>query len=106
MLLDFRKITSLLDFCKQLKKINPKTQRLHGSFNQVGTATGRFSCSNPNLQNIPNIKVKADETNRLKILESKVREVFIPKKGCKFIGADYSQIELRVTAEMSQDAFC
>lgn len=103
LLLDYRKITSLLMFCNQLKVVNPKTKRLHGNFNQIGTATGRFSCSNPNLQNIPN--VKGEKTNRLKELESKFREVFIPKNGCQFIGADYSQIELRVTAEMSQDAF-
>lgn len=105
LLLDYRKITSLLKFCDQLKKVNSKTKHLHGNFNQIGTATGRFSCSKPNLQNIPNVKVKVDEINRLKVLESKFREVFIPKNGCQFIGADYSQIELRVTAEMSQDAF-
>jgi DNA polymerase-1 len=105
LLLDYRKITSLLKFCKQLKDVNPKTKRLHGNFNQIGTATGRFSCSKPNLQNIPNVKVKAEEKNRLKVLESKFREVFISKRGCQLIGADYSQIELRVTAEMSQDAF-
>ena len=105
LLLDYRKITSLLKFCNQLKEINVKTKRLHGSFNQIGTSTGRFSCSSPNLQNIPNVKIKEDERNRLKILESKFREVFVPKKGCHFIGADYSQIELRVTAEMSQDPF-
>ncbi|PWB21490.1 DNA polymerase [Flavobacterium sp. HTF] len=105
LILDYRKITSLLKFCNQLKNVNSKTKRLHGNFNQIGTATGRFSCSKPNLQNIPNVKVKAEEKNRLKVLESKFREVFIPKKGCQFIGADYSQIELRVTAEMSQDAF-
>ncbi len=105
LLLNYRKTTSLLQFCDQLKDVNPKTKRLHGNFNQIGTATGRFSCSEPNLQNIPNVKLKAQETNRLKVLESKFREVFIPKKGCQFIGADYSQIELRVTAEMSQDAF-
>ena len=105
LLLEYRKIISLLKFCNQLKVVNSKTKRLHGNFNQIGTATGRFSCSKPNLQNIPNIKVKAGETDRLKVLESKFREVFIPKHRCQFIGADYSQIELRVTAEMSQDAF-
>ena len=105
LLLNYRKITSLLKFCNQLKGVNSKTKRLHANFNQIGTATGRFSCSNPNLQNIPNVEVDAEETNRLKVLESKFRQVFVPKKGCQFIGADYSQIELRVTAEMSQDAF-
>ena len=105
LLLNYRKITSLLKFCNQLKGVNSKTKRLHANFNQIGTATGRFSCSNPNLQNIPNVEVDAEEINRLKVLESKFRQVFVPKKGCQFIGADYSQIELRVTAEMSQDAF-
>lgn len=108
LLLEYRKIVSLLKFCDQLKKVNCKTKRLHGNFNQIGTATGRFSCSNPNLQNIPNVDIKAkenEEITRLKVLESKFREVFIPKQGCQFIGADYSQIELRVTAEMSQDIF-
>ena len=105
LLLDYRKTVSLLNFCKQLEKVNPKTKRLHGQFNQIGTATGRLSCSKPNLQNIPNIKVEDDETSELKILESQFREMFIPKKGCVFICADYSQIELRVAAEMSQDKF-
>lgn len=107
LLLDYRKITSLLKFCNQLKNVNSKTKRLHGNFNQIGTSTGRFSCSNPNLQNIPRVKKKVteDEKKRLKVLESKFREVFIPKNGCQFIGADYSQIELRVTAEFSQDSF-
>ncbi|WP_053004251.1 DNA polymerase [Flavobacterium sp. ABG] len=105
LLLDYRKITSLLQFCDQLKEVNSKTKRLHGNFNQIGTATGRFSCSKPNLQNIPNVKVKAEEKNRLKVLESKFREVFIPENDCQFVGADYSQIELRAAAEMSQDPF-
>ncbi len=105
LLLKYRKINSLLKFCNQLKTINPVTKRLHTNLNQIGTATGRFSCSNPNLQNIPRIKVSDTETDTLKILESKFREVFIAKEGCILIGADYSQIELRVTAEMSQDTF-
>lgn len=105
LLLGYRKTNSLINFCKQLQKINPQTKRLHGQFNQIGTATGRFSCSEPNLQNIPNVKVDKDETNRLKILESRFREMFIPKRGCQFICADYSQIEIRVAAEMSQDPF-
>lgn len=105
LLLDYRKTVSLLNFCKQLEKVHPKTKRLHAQFNQIGTATGRLSCSNPNLQNIPNVKVSSDKTNQLKVLESKFREMFVPKKGCVFICADYSQIELRVAAEMSQDQF-
>lgn len=107
LILDYRKITSLLKFCTQLKKIHPKTKRLHCNLNQIGTATGRFSCSDPNLQNIPNVKLKDkdNETDELKIIASKFREVFIAEKGCVLIGADYSQIELRMMAEMSQDSF-
>lgn len=105
LLLDYRKTESLINFCKQLQKINLITKRLHGQFNQIGTATGRFSCSKPNLQNIPNMKLEAGENNELKILESKFREMFVPKRGCQFICADYSQIEIRVVTEMSQDAF-
>lgn len=105
LLLKYRKINSLLKFCNQLKIVNPVTARLHTNLNQIGTATGRFSSSKPNLQNIPRIKVSDAETNMLKILESKFREVFIAKSDCILIGVDYSQIELRVTAEMSQDPF-
>ncbi|QQQ70343.1 DNA polymerase [Chryseobacterium indologenes] len=105
LLLDYRKINSLLKFCNQLKEIHPKTKRLHCNLNQIGTATGRFSCSNPNLQNIPNVKLKDSETDELKIIASKFREVFIAEKGCVLIGADYSQIELRMMTEMSQDNF-
>lgn len=106
-ILDFRKTNTLLRFCNQLKEVHPKTGRLHCSLNQIGTATGRFSCSNPNLQNIPNVKLKDkdNETDELKIIASKFREVFIAEKGCVLIGADYSQIELRMMTEMSQDSF-
>lgn len=105
LLLDYRKIQKLLGFCGQLTQIHPKTLRLHGNFNQIGTATGRFSCSASNLQNIPNVKGDVNEDDPVKALASQLREVFIPKRGCSFIGADYSQIELRVTAEFSQDSF-
>ncbi|BEV05931.1 DNA polymerase [Chryseobacterium gambrini] len=106
-ILNYRKINTLLSFCNQLKEVHPKTGRLHCNLNQIGTATGRFSCSNPNLQNIPNVKLKDkdNETDELKIIASKFREVFIAKKGYVLIGADYSQIELRVMTEMSQDSF-
>lgn len=106
-ILDYRKINTLLSFCNQLKEVHPKTKRLHCNLNQIGTATGRFSCSNPNLQNIPNVKLKDkdSEIDELKIIASKFREVFIAEKGCVLIGADYSQIELRVMAEMSQDEY-
>ncbi|OPC62418.1 hypothetical protein BAY13_06250 [Elizabethkingia bruuniana] len=107
LILDYRKITSLLKFCNQLKELHPKTGRLHCNLNQIGTATGRFSCSDPNLQNIPNVKLKdrENETDEIKILGSKLREVFIAEKDCVLIGADYSQIEYRMVAEMSQDSF-
>lgn len=105
LILDYRRIASLLKFCGQLKEIHPKTGRLHCSLSQIGTATGRFSCSKPNLQNIPNVKITEENPNQLKIIASKFREVFVPEKGCILIGADYSQIELRMMAEMSQDEF-
>ncbi|MDG3582956.1 DNA polymerase [Galbibacter pacificus] len=105
LLLDYRKSNSLLKFVGQLSDVHPKTKRIHAGFHQIGTATGRFSSSRPNLQNIPNVKLDADETNPLKILESKFREVVIPAKGKIFICADYSQIELRITAVYSQDPF-
>lgn len=67
--------------------------RIHSNFNQTITATGRISSTEPNLQNIP-IRM---ELGRL------IRKVFLPKDGCVFIDADYSQIELRVLAHMSGD---
>ena len=73
--------------------INPATGHLHTSFNQAVTVTGRLSSSNPNLQNIP----IRDENGK------EVRKAFIPDEGCSFFSADYSQIELRVMAHLSQD---
>lgn len=73
--------------------INPKTGKIHTSFNQTATATGRLSSSNPNLQNIP----IRDERGK------EIRKVFIPDKGCTFLSADYSQIELRIMAHLSKD---
>ena len=73
--------------------INPRTGRIHTSFNQAVTATGRLSSSNPNLQNIP---VRDDNGKE-------IRKAFIPDDGCTFFSADYSQIELRIMAHLSQD---
>lgn len=73
--------------------INPVTQRIHTSYHQAGTATGRLSSSDPNLQNIP---ARTSEGRR-------VRQAFVPAPGNKLIAADYSQIELRIMAHLSQD---
>jgi DNA polymerase-1 len=107
LILDYRKTNTLLNFCNQLKEVHPKTKRLHCNLNQIGTATGRFSCSNPNLQNIPNVKLKdkENETDKNKVFASELREVFIAEKDSVLIAADYSQIELRMMTEMSQDSF-
>lgn len=105
LLLKYRECNTLLKFCSQLNQIHPLTGRLHCSLNQMGTATGRFSCSSPNLQNIPKVKGSITKNDEIKILKSKFREVFVAKKGHQFVCADYSQIELRITAELSQDVF-
>ena len=73
--------------------INMQTGRIHTSYHQAGTATGRLSSSNPNLQNIP---IKTAQGRR-------VREAFIAAPGCRIIAADYSQIELRIMAHLSRD---
>ena len=73
--------------------VNARTGHIHTSFNQTVTATGRLSSSNPNLQNIP---VRGEDGKD-------IRRVFIPEPGCEFLSADYSQIELRVMAHLSND---
>lgn len=75
------------------KMINPRTGRVHTSYHQAVAATGRLSSSDPNLQNIP---VRTAEGRR-------IREAFIPEPGHKIVSADYSQIELRIMAHLSQD---
>ncbi|MDD8020257.1 MAG: DNA polymerase I [Acidobacteriota bacterium] len=76
-----------------IKLVNPETGRVHTSYNQTVTATGRLSSSDPNLQNIP----VRGETGK------KVRQAFIPEQGSQLLAADYSQIELRLLAHLSGD---
>jgi DNA polymerase I-like protein with 3'-5' exonuclease and polymerase domains len=90
-LVKYRKASKLLSsFVEALPKhINPKTERIHPGFHQLGTDTGRFTCSKPNLQQIPK--------------EQEWRDLFVAPPGHKIITADYNQIELRILAELSQD---
>ena len=94
-ILDYRGIKKLLStYIEALPVlVNPQTGKIHTSYNQAVTATGRLSSSNPNLQNIP----VRDEMGK------EIRKCFIPDEGCLFFSADYSQIELRIMAHLSGD---
>ena len=94
-ILDYRGLKKLLGtYVDALPKlINPQTGRIHTSFNQAVTATGRLSSSDPNLQNIP---VRGEDGKE-------IRKCFVPEDNCQFFSADYSQIELRVMAHLSGD---
>ena len=91
MLLEYRGYEKLISAFGQtiLDKINPVSGRLHPNFQQIGADTGRFSCSNPNLQQIPST--------------AEFRDCFIPAEGYTFVVADYSQQELRVLAALTND---
>jgi DNA polymerase-1 len=95
LILDYRQFSKLkstyVDILPTL--INPETGRVHTSYNQTGAATGRLSSSDPNLQNIP---IRSD-------LGRRIRRAFVPEKGNLLISADYSQVELRVLAHLSED---
>lgn len=95
MILDYRHLTKLtttyVDVFPTL--VHPETKRIHTSFNQMGTTTGRLASSSPNMQNIP---IRTQEG-------SEIRRGFVASSGCQLIAADYSQIELRVLAHITQD---
>ncbi len=94
-ILDMRGLRKLLStYINALPElINPRTGKIHTSFNQTVTATGRLSSSNPNLQNIPIRDAEGRE----------IRRAFVASPGCRFFSADYSQIELRIMAHVSGD---
>ncbi len=94
-ILDYRSLMKLKGtYTDALPKlIHPETGRIHSSFNQAITATGRLSSSDPNLQNIP---IRTEEGRR-------IREGFIPSDGCSLLAADYSQVELRILAHMADE---
>lgn len=91
LMLAYREVEKLISAFGEnfLEKVHPKTGRIHPDFMQIGADTGRFACSNPNLQQIPQ--------------DSTFRSCFIPAGGYKYVVGDYSQIELRIMAELSGD---
>jgi DNA polymerase-1 len=95
LLLEYRELTKLKSTYVDVlpARVNPATGRIHTSFHQTGAATGRLSSSDPNLQNIP---VRTSRGER-------IRGCFIPGPGCRLVVADYSQIELRLLAHLSED---
>ncbi|MGA7965551.1 MAG: DNA polymerase I [Gammaproteobacteria bacterium] len=96
LILDYREVSKLRStYTEKLpSSVNPATGRVHTSYNQTGTSTGRLSSSDPNLQNIP---VRSEEGRR-------IRQAFIAPPGCVLLAADYSQVELRIMAHLSGDA--
>ncbi|HSH47529.1 MAG TPA: DNA polymerase I [Halomonas sp.] len=94
-IMDYRGLSKLRStYTDKLPKlVNPATGRLHTSYHQAVTATGRLSSSDPNLQNIP---IRTDEGRR-------IRQAFIARPGYRIVAADYSQIELRIMAHLSED---
>jgi len=94
-LLEYRSLSKLkTTYADKLPlQINEKSGRIHTSYHQAVTATGRLSSTNPNLQNIP---IKSEEGRR-------IRQAFVPNPGNKIVAADYSQIELRIMAHLSKD---
>ena len=95
LILDYREVSKLRStYTEKLPaSVNPGTGRVHTSYNQTGTSTGRLSSSDPNLQNIP---VRSEEGRR-------IRQAFIAPSGCVLLAADYSQVELRIMAHLSGD---
>ncbi len=92
--MEYRQLTKLKStYADGLSNYIDKDGRIRGKFNQTVTATGRISSTEPNLQNIP-VRMP---------LGREIRKLFVPKEGCVFIDADYSQIELRILAHMSED---